>query len=103
MKRKSILFVSSVALILLSGCATTILSNERIASETAGMLGMSKNDITVENRRTEMTNTYYTVKTIDGKEFNCIINGGNILTMGVINPPMCTKKDEPLNTNSFTK
>jgi hypothetical protein len=66
------------------------LSNDRIVDETTGALGMLPNDITIENRRTEIINTYYTVKTKDGKEFNCIINGGNILTLGILNSPRCT-------------
>jgi len=90
MKNNYILFVSFVALFLFGGCATTILSNNRIIDETAGALGMLPNDITIENRRTEIINTYYTVKTTDGKAFNCIINGGNILTLGILNSPRCT-------------
>jgi hypothetical protein len=90
MKKKYFLFVSFTALVFFGGCATTILSNDRIVDETAGALGMLPNDITIENRRTEIINTYYTVKTTDGKEFNCIINGGNILTLGILNSPRCT-------------
>ena len=90
MKKKYFLFVSFTTLFLFGGCATTILSNARIIDETAGALGMLPNDITIENRRTEIINTYYTVKTTDGKEFNCIINAGNILTFGLLNAPKCT-------------
>ena len=91
MKNKYFLFVSFAALFLFGGCATTILSNDRITDETAGALGMLPDEITIENRRSEMINTYYSVKTKDGREFNCIINGGNILTLGILNPPRCTK------------
>ena len=90
MKKKYILFVSFATLFLFSGCATTILSNDRIVDETAGALKMLPDDITIENRRTESVNTYYTVKTKDGKDFNCIINAGNILTLGILPPPNCT-------------
>ncbi len=90
MKRKYYLLVSVTALFLFGGCATTILSNDRIVDETAGTLKILPNDITIENRRTELINTYYSVKTTDGKEFNCIINGGNILTLGILNAPRCT-------------
>jgi hypothetical protein len=72
MKNKYFLFVSFAALFLFGGCATTILSDDRITDETAGALGMLPNDITIENRRTKMINTYYTVKTKDGKEFRFI-------------------------------
>ena len=94
MKNKYFLFIPFAALVLLGGCATTILSNDRITDETAGELGMLPDDITIENRKTKMINTYYTVKTKDGQEFNCIISGGNILTLGILNPPRCTKIGE---------
>jgi hypothetical protein len=89
-KNKYFLFISFAALFLFGGCATTILSNDRIMDETAGALKVLPKDITIENRRTEIINTYYSVKTTDGKEFNCIINGGNILTLGILNSPRCT-------------
>jgi hypothetical protein len=89
-KNKHFLFVSFAALFLFGGCATTILSNDRIIDETAGALKLLPDDITIENRRTEIINTYYSVKTTDGKEYNCIINGGNILTLGILNSPRCT-------------
>ena len=87
---KYFLFISFAALFLFGGCATTILSDDRIIGETAGALKILPDDITIENRRTEIINTYYSVKTTDGKEFNCIINGGNILTLGILNSPRCT-------------
>lgn len=85
--------VVSLAIASLVGCGSTMLSNERISSETAGILGLSPSDITIGNRRTEQMNTYYTVKTKGGKELNCVITGGNAFTMGMVNPPMCTKKE----------
>ena len=78
--------------LLLSGCATTLLSNERIISNTAGVLGISPDDITISNRRTEMVNTYYIAKTKKGAVYACAINGGNLLTAGMVNAPTCKKK-----------
>ncbi len=43
-----------------------------------------------------MTNTFYNVKAKDGKEFNCVVNGGNVLTAGMINGPFCGKKGEQI-------
>lgn len=75
---------------LLTGCvgASILLSDERIRSNTAGILGVPPAEVTIENRRTEMTNTYYTAKTKKGK-YACIINGGNLMTFGMINGPVC--------------
>lgn len=93
-------------LLTLSGCAsiasgTNTLTDEKIKSETSGALGYSPADLTITNRRTEGTNTYVNLQAKDKKEFTCIINGGNLLTFGMTNPPMCTKKGEPINANPF--
>ncbi len=76
----------------LTGCATTLLSDDKIRSNTAGVIGVNPDELSIENRRTEMTNTYYIAKTKSGGEYSCVINGGNILTFGMVNPPSCTKK-----------
>lgn len=80
---------------LLTGCSTVaektnFISDDDIKSKVAGTLGYSVNDITLTSRRTEGTNTYAMVKTNDRKKFSCTLNGGNLLTMGIVNPPSCT-------------
>src|ERR1700752_4358307 len=93
---------------VLAGCAsiaqsTNSLSDDQIKSQTGGTLGYAPGDLTIVSRRTEGTNTYVALKASDGREFNCVINGGNLLTMGIVNPPMCSKKGEPINTNPFQR
>ncbi|EIC28067.1 MULTISPECIES: hypothetical protein [Methylomicrobium] len=101
MSKKMNLLYLSIG-VLLTGCTSQLLSNERIASETAGIIGVSPQEVTVENRRTEMTNTYYIAKTKDGsRELSCVINGGNIVTFGLVNAPRCAKKGEPINASIF--
>ena len=86
-----------ITLISLGGCgsiasSTNSLSDERLKSEAAGALGLSPGELSLLNRRTESTNTYYAVKARDGKEYNCVINGGNLLSFGMTNPPNCKRK-----------
>jgi len=90
------------------GCSTiaektNILTDEKILSQTSGALGYSPNDLTIMDRRIDGTNTYVNLKAKDKKEFTCIINGGNFLTMGMTNPPMCGKKGSQINANPFQK
>lgn len=92
MSRKSFIAVFVIGGLALGGCASTMLSNERIASETAGILGVSPEELSIQNRRTEATNTYYVARTKTGKEYACVINGGNALTFGMVNPPSCNSK-----------
>jgi hypothetical protein len=90
------------ASLLFSGCASiagssrTMLSDARITSESSAALGYAAEDLTLVSRRTEGLNTYASLKAKDGKEFTCMINGGNWLSMGLTNPPVCSRKGEPL-------
>lgn len=107
MKFSKIILVCSAAFAF-AGCTTiatktNVLSDERILSETSGVLGYAPKDLTILDRRTEGVNTYVRLKAKDKKEFNCTINGGNLLSMGVTNPPMCGKKGEPVKTSPFQR
>lgn len=97
-------FATAVLVLIMSGCSTIAgksnsLTDERVRSESAGALGYDPDELTIESRRTEGTNTYVNLTAKDGKQFSCIINGGNILTLGMTNPPMCNKKGEPIKGN----
>jgi len=96
----------TVVLFLLTGCSTiasstNTLTDEKVKSASAGVLGYQPSELTVVSRRTEGTNTYVNLNTHDNKEFVCVISGGNLLTMGMSNAPMCSKKGEPIKTNPF--
>ncbi|MDR7152962.1 hypothetical protein J2W49_004941 [Hydrogenophaga palleronii] len=91
------LALALAALVSLGGCgsiasSTNSLSDDRLKSEAAGSLGLSPGELSLLNRRTEGTNTFYAVKGRDGKEYNCVLNGGNLLSFGMTNPPSCKRK-----------
>jgi hypothetical protein len=101
-------FVTLSAFVLLfSGCASIagssskMLPDDRIKAETSGALGYEPGDLTLVSRRTEGLNTYANLKAKDGKEFTCIINGGNWLSMGMTNPPMCSPKGQAIKMTPF--
>ncbi len=71
---------------------TNTLSDERILSETGGVLGLSPTELTIAERRTEGTNTYVTLKASNGKTYACTVNGGNLLSFGMTNPPVCQSR-----------
>ena len=96
MSLKGITLVIAASM-LFTGCAslassTNMLSDEDIVSETSGAMGYAPADVTLVSRRTQGVNTYAELETKDGKQFTCIVNGGNLLSMGMTNPPVCTKK-----------
>lgn len=79
--------------LLVSACQSVMLSDDRIVSNTAGVLGVSPADVTIFDRRTDgPTNTYYVAKTKRGIEYACVINGGGLLAGGMTNPPICNRK-----------
>lgn len=81
-----------IAVAATSACQTTMLSDDRIASNTAGVLGVPISDVTISNRRSDgPTNTYYIAKTRKAT-YSCVINGGGLLAGGMTNPPVCNKQ-----------
>ncbi len=74
-----------------AACQTTLLSDDRIAASTAGALGVPISELKVSDRRTDgPTNTSYKATTKKGV-YACIINGGSVLSAGIVNPPTCNK------------
>jgi hypothetical protein len=87
-----ILVIILVPISLLVSCTSTMLSNEKIISNTAGVLGVSEDNLTLVNRRSDTTTTYYGVRMQNGTNYICTMTGGGILAVGLTNPPTCNKK-----------
>lgn len=89
-KKSAFILIAGTA--MLAGCANSILSDERIKSNTALALNQPENAITISDRRYDgMTNTYYTARTPRGT-YACAINGGTLLSAGIVNPPQCSPR-----------
>ena len=79
----------AAALLGLTGCANELLSNDRIADETSGLLG---HPVTISDRQySGGVNTYYTATTDRGRRYRCTINGGTVLALGMTNAPSCER------------
>lgn len=92
---------AALALGLLAGCADKLLSDDRIRDNTAMALGQPASAVTIADRRYDgATNTYYTARTPRGS-YNCMINGGSIMAMGMTNPPQCAPLGSPIPAMSF--
>lgn len=77
--------------VMMSGCADTLLSDSRLRSNTAMALGQPDDAVTITNRRFDgITNTYYNARTPRGT-FTCVLNGGTVLSAGMVNAPRCTR------------
>lgn len=73
-----------------AGCQDQMLSDGRIADNTAGVLGTSPEGLQISGRHGDATNTYYKARTNRGT-FACVINGGGILAAGMVAPPSCNR------------
>jgi hypothetical protein len=88
--------VSLTALVALSafvtGCASTVISNDKIIERTAIALSLDRNAFTISNRSDESYRSNYVVTVNDGRKYNCYIGGGAAGFMGassVISDAMC--------------
>lgn len=88
-------FIRSTLLLapfLLAGCTDTLLSDDRIKSNTAASLGVPADSLTITDRRSDgLSNTYYTASTA-GRSYACTIADGSVLSMGITGPLTCTPK-----------
>lgn len=82
---------------LMAGCSTiaektNFMSDDQIKSKVGGTLGYAPDAVTILSRRTSGTDTYVDVRVQGKKTYACTLNGGNLLTAGMINPPTCNPK-----------
>jgi hypothetical protein len=86
-------FLATIGLVVatgLAGCQDQLLSNDRMASSIAGVLGVPPSAVTLSDRRSDgPTNTYVLAHVANGKTYACTVNGGGVLAMGMTNPPTC--------------
>ena len=79
----------------LVGCQETLLSDDRIVSNTAGILGVPPSGLTISDRRTEApTTTSYVAHTKSGETYACSVFGGGLLAFGITDPPKCAHPTE---------
>ncbi|WP_108816093.1 hypothetical protein [Loktanella sp. Alg231-35] len=96
---KPILFA---AFLFTTGCfgddfAKMTLTDERLASEAGGVLGINPANLTVTERRSSYgSGTYFTVRARNGRVYNCVITGGGPLAFGLTNPPDCARDGQPI-------
>lgn len=83
------------AVVTLSGCADTMLSDSRIRDSTALALNQPASAITISDRRADgPMNTYYVAITPKGS-YRCLIGGGSISQLGITEAPECSPIGSP--------
>lgn len=88
---------AAVVAISTTGCSsiaekTNFITDDQIKSKVGGHLGVPPGSVTLVSRRTSGTDTYAEVQLQNKRMYSCTLNGGNALTLGIINPPQCNAK-----------
>ena len=82
--------VGLIALLGLSACQDQLMSDDRMRSSIAGVLGVPPSSVTLTDRRSDgPTNTYVLAHVTGGRTYACTVNGGGVLAFGMMNPPTC--------------
>ena len=89
--RLRIMALIFVSLSLIPACTSTLLSNERLLSKTADVLGMPKDHLKLVGRISNAGYTCYTVETKNGIQYACTITGGDLSTAGFTGSPTCNR------------
>lgn len=84
---------SAVAVLLsLSGCVSVI-GSERLRAEAALALHVPEESVSVDDIRFSGLNHYYTARVHGRGSFECLMNGGTILSYGLTNPAVCRRQE----------
>lgn len=75
MNRKNGFLPLTIAVALLSGCASVAVTEDAIKQKTAFALGVDQGDLAISNRVDDGVQTRYSVKTKTGKTYNCYVTG----------------------------
>lgn len=90
MRNLCLLLGGLTAILGLSGCQDQLMSDDRMKSSIAGVLGVPPSSVTLTDRRSDgPTNTYVLAHVAGGKTYACTVNGGGVLAFGMMNPPTC--------------
>jgi hypothetical protein len=84
-------FVTLVAVVLITGCASVAVTNDAIERNTAQALGLNPGTFSVSNRADDGIKTTYNVTTQAGKRYSCYVTG-TVSVMGrMVSDALCTE------------
>ena len=80
------------AALALPGCADTLMTDGRLKSSIAMVLHVPVASVTILDRQSDgITNNFVAARTPRG-DYDCTINGGGLLALGLTNPPQCSPR-----------
>ena len=85
-RKAAALTTTAVLLGLLGGCASDLVSHDKVVNETAMQLNVPASSIKISERRNTANGLAYKATTASGKVFLCTMDVG---TFAITNPPQC--------------
>lgn len=79
---------------VLSGCASMVVTDEKLQQRTAFALGLDVDSFTIANRSDEGIRTDYSVKTKSGQSYNCYMTGIFSFVGPAVSDAICSKPGE---------
>lgn len=77
---------------LLAGCAAQVVKEDHLKQKTAFALGLEQKDFSISDRVDEGVQTRYTVRTNDGRRYNCYVTGSfSIGSGGIVSDAICSQ------------
>ena len=90
MWKRGITVAALLGAVMVAGCQAEFLSDDRLAENTGGVLGIAPEKLIISGRHGDATNTYYTAQEVGTRaKWACMINGGGLLAAGLVVPPSC--------------
>lgn len=85
---------------LIAGCASAVVKEDHLQQKTAFALGLEPNSFTVADRVDDGLQTRYSVKTNDGRRFNCYVEGSFSFGTGrVVTDAVCSQIGKSANNS----
>ena len=81
-----------ILLFLVGMTVVGCVSDARLQSSTATLLGVKPESITISDRKEQMADTQYVAKTSAGQVYDCVVTGGGITTLGMLPLPACSRR-----------
>lgn len=75
----------------MAGCAAQVVKEDHLKQKTAFALGVEQNEFTVSDRVDDGLQTRYSVKTNDGRKFNCYVEGTFSVVGSVVSDAICSQ------------
>ena len=95
--------VSGVIVALsLSACASMSVTDAQLKQSTAFALGLEQDEFVISNRVDSGIKSSYTVKTKDGRQYNCYVEGMISFFGRSVSDAVCSEKGKPVG-NPFMR